>query len=53
MAFALFVLDFGQSSRASAEERRVKGNPLRADELLHRRIHLTSSFKLNHWIMSF
>jgi hypothetical protein len=28
MALALFVLDFGQSSRAILEERRVKGNPL-------------------------
>jgi hypothetical protein len=28
MAPALFVLDFGQSTRASAEERRVNGNPL-------------------------
>ena len=45
MAPALFVLDFGRSSRASVEERRVKANPLRADELLRRRIHLTSSFK--------
>jgi len=28
MALALFVLDFGQSSRASVGERRMKGNPL-------------------------
>jgi len=32
MALALFMLDSGQSSRASMEEWRVKGNPLRADE---------------------
>jgi hypothetical protein len=53
MALALFVLNFGQSSRALLEERRMKGNPLRAVELLHRRIHLAAVSNLNHWIISF
>jgi hypothetical protein len=37
------ILDFGQASSESAEERRVNGNPVRADEVRHRRIHLTAA----------